>query len=151
MQAAGDAGALQGLLLAVFGAHGHQAGHFGLGNGDFLAAELGELDVSDFVIGGGHRCPRWAVVLADFRGAAGGEGTRSAGSWGVYSHPAARVQMARGRGRARRCKSICLKLDRPWKVISNNLIGVLSIYPANHSNCSDRSSYLSTVPRHCGQ
>ena len=50
VERAGDAGALQRLLRAVFLADGHQAGHLGLGDRDFLAAEIGKADVLDDVI-----------------------------------------------------------------------------------------------------
>ena len=50
VQRAGDARALQRLLRAVFLAGRHQAGHFGFGERDFLAAEIGEPDVGDDVI-----------------------------------------------------------------------------------------------------
>ena len=46
----GDARALQGLLRAVFLANGHEARHLGLGDRDFLAAEIGKADVFDDVI-----------------------------------------------------------------------------------------------------
>jgi hypothetical protein len=42
--------ALQRLGLAELFARGHQAGHFGFGDGDFLAAEIGELDVCNNVV-----------------------------------------------------------------------------------------------------
>ena len=42
VQAAGDAGALERLGAAVLFAQGHQAGHFVLGELDFLAAPFGE-------------------------------------------------------------------------------------------------------------
>ena len=48
------------LLRAVFLARRHQAGHFGLGERDFLAAEFGEANVFDDVFGrsfGGHDDP----------------------------------------------------------------------------------------------
>ncbi len=47
VQRAGDTRALQRLLRAVFLAGGHQAGHFGLGERELLAAEIGEADVLD--------------------------------------------------------------------------------------------------------
>ncbi len=47
-----DARAAQRLLGAVFLARRHQAGHLGLGDGDFLAAPFGEADVLDDVVGG---------------------------------------------------------------------------------------------------
>ena len=50
VQRAGDTGALQRLARAIFGARRHQAGHFGLGDGDFLAAPFGEFDVGDDII-----------------------------------------------------------------------------------------------------
>ncbi len=53
VQGAGDAGALQRLLRAVFLAGRHQARHFGLGQRDFLAAEIGERHVLDDVVGEG--------------------------------------------------------------------------------------------------
>ena len=52
VQRAGDAGARQGLGRAVLGAHGHQAGHLVLGEADLVAAELGEGQVGDLVVGG---------------------------------------------------------------------------------------------------
>jgi hypothetical protein len=41
VQGAGDAGALQWLGFREFFADRHQAGHFGLGDQDFLAAPVG--------------------------------------------------------------------------------------------------------------
>ena len=49
VERAGDARALQRLLGAVFGASRHQAGHFGFGDGDFLAAVFGQLHIGDDV------------------------------------------------------------------------------------------------------
>jgi hypothetical protein len=61
MQRAGDTRALQRLLGAVFLARCHQARHFSLGQREFLAAEIGERNVLDDVVGearllggGGH-------------------------------------------------------------------------------------------------
>ena len=53
VQRAGDARAFQRLLGAVFLARLHQAGHFGFGQRDFLAAEVGQRDVFDDVVAGG--------------------------------------------------------------------------------------------------
>ena len=53
VQRAGNARALQRLLGAVFLARLHQAGHFGFGQRDFLAAEIGERNVLDDVVAGG--------------------------------------------------------------------------------------------------
>ena len=50
VQRAGHPHAFQGLLGAVLLADGHQAGHFLLGHGDFLAAPIGEAEVFDLVI-----------------------------------------------------------------------------------------------------
>ena len=50
VQRAGDAGALERLAGAEFLAAGHQARHFGLGNFDFRAAEIGKCDIGDNVI-----------------------------------------------------------------------------------------------------
>ena len=50
VQRAGDAGALQRLSGAEFGTAGHQARHFGFGNGNFLAAEIGKANVRDDVV-----------------------------------------------------------------------------------------------------
>ena len=52
VQRAGDARAFERLLRPIFLARRHQARHFGLGDGDFLAAPIGEADVLDHVIGG---------------------------------------------------------------------------------------------------
>lgn len=51
MQTAGDARAGERLGGGVFAADGHQTGHFGLGDGDLLAAEAGQIDVGNLVIG----------------------------------------------------------------------------------------------------
>jgi hypothetical protein len=55
--------ALQRLFRAVFLAQRHQARHFGFGDIEFLAAELGEGDVFDDVVG--HEvCPcRCSIAL----------------------------------------------------------------------------------------
>ena len=50
VQGAGDAGALERLARAIFGARRHQARHFRLGDGDFLIAPFGEADVGDDII-----------------------------------------------------------------------------------------------------
>jgi hypothetical protein len=47
VDAAGDACALERLLLRELFADGHQAGHFGLGDADFLAAPGGKRQVGD--------------------------------------------------------------------------------------------------------
>jgi hypothetical protein len=58
VQRAGDPRTLERLRGAVFLTGGHQARHLGLGNVDFLAAEIGELDVLDDVfLGDGHDDP----------------------------------------------------------------------------------------------
>ena len=49
VQGAGDAGALQG-FAAVFLAQRHQTGHFGLGNVELLAAEIGLIDIGNDAI-----------------------------------------------------------------------------------------------------
>ena len=66
VQRAGDAHALQRLAGRVLLADGHQAGHFVLGDGDFLAAPLGQAHVGDFVVGsdGSERC---GAHLVSFR------------------------------------------------------------------------------------
>ena len=52
VQGAGDARALQRLLLRVFGAGRHEARHLGLGDRDLFAAVVRKLDVGDGVIVG---------------------------------------------------------------------------------------------------
>ena len=52
MQRAGDPGALQRLRGAIFGAERHKAGHFGFGDCDFLAAEVGKTNVGDHIVTG---------------------------------------------------------------------------------------------------
>ncbi len=56
VQAAGDARAREGLLARKFVAERHQARHFGLGDGNFLAPPIGERNVLHLVILGnrGH-------------------------------------------------------------------------------------------------
>ncbi len=51
VQRAGDARAAQRLLGPVFFARRHQTGHFGLGDGKFLAAPFGEAEILDDVVG----------------------------------------------------------------------------------------------------
>jgi hypothetical protein len=51
VQAAGDARALERLLRSKFLADGHQAGHFGFGDADFLAAPVGKRQVGNGAIG----------------------------------------------------------------------------------------------------
>ena len=51
VQGAGDTHALEGLLLAVLGTQGHEAGHFVLGDLEFLAAPFSEAEVGNFEIG----------------------------------------------------------------------------------------------------
>ena len=55
VQRPGDAHALQRLVAAYFLRIGHQAGHFILGDGDLLAAPIGQGHVGDFVFGSGMR------------------------------------------------------------------------------------------------
>ncbi len=52
----GDADAIEGFLWAVFGADGHEAGHFVFGDVNFFAAKVGEGDVFDKVVGEFSRC-----------------------------------------------------------------------------------------------
>jgi len=57
VEATGDARSLERFRLAVFFAEGHEAGHFILGEIDFLASPIGKFDVFDFVgegTDGGH-------------------------------------------------------------------------------------------------
>ena len=63
VQGAGDADASEGLFRAVFLAGGHQAGHFALGDGEFLTAEVGEGDVFDFVVA--HSGRVWVQVRGE--------------------------------------------------------------------------------------
>ncbi len=53
VQRSGDAGALERLALREFLADGHQAGHFGFRDADFLAAPVGQREVGDGAILGG--------------------------------------------------------------------------------------------------
>src|SRR5699024_12050867 len=50
VQRAGDTGPGQRLLAGEFFTNRYQAGHFGLGNGDFAPAPVGQADVGDDVI-----------------------------------------------------------------------------------------------------
>ena len=51
VQRSGDAHAFERLGFRVFFANCHEAGHFVLGDGDFLATPLGERDVGDDIVG----------------------------------------------------------------------------------------------------
>jgi hypothetical protein len=53
VQRAGDPRALERLSGCVFIANGHQTGHLGLGNADFLAAPCGQAEVGDLEVGEG--------------------------------------------------------------------------------------------------
>ena len=55
VQRTGDACALERLGGSVFAADGHQAGHLGLGDLDFLAAPVGQGEIGDAVVFG-SRC-----------------------------------------------------------------------------------------------
>jgi len=50
MQAAGDARAFERQLALIFLTHRHQAGHFGLGEADFLPPPGREAHILDFEI-----------------------------------------------------------------------------------------------------
>src|SRR3546814_7802260 len=52
VQRSGDARALQRLGRAIFLAQRHQARHFGFGDRDFLASEIGKTDVGDHIVTG---------------------------------------------------------------------------------------------------
>ena len=80
MQAAGNAGALQRLLLAVLRPQRHQAGHLGLGDGDLLAAPIGEGDIGDPVVGGAD------LVVGRFRRRDGFGGSGLGGGRGFGGH-----------------------------------------------------------------
>ena len=41
----------KGLAVGVFFPQCHQTGHFGFGNGDFLASPFGQGHIGDFIIG----------------------------------------------------------------------------------------------------
>ena len=62
VQRAGDPRALERLRLAELGAQRHEARHLGLGDLDLLAAEIGQRDVPDEVVGVLH-----GVILAHRR------------------------------------------------------------------------------------
>lgn len=55
MQATGDAGALEGLLLGVLLAGGHKTGHLVLGELDLATTESGQAEVGDLELLGGSR------------------------------------------------------------------------------------------------
>ncbi len=67
VERAGDARAAQRLGRTELLAQCHEAGHFGLGDLDFLAAEIGERDVLDDIVLSerGHRCDSLASGKAD--------------------------------------------------------------------------------------
>ena len=50
VQAAGDARAFQRLAGAVLLSKGHETGHFGLCDRDFLSAEIGQRDIGDHIV-----------------------------------------------------------------------------------------------------
>ena len=56
VERARDADARKRLVRRVFFANGHQAGHFLLGDRDFLAAPIGKGDVTDFEVGCFRKC-----------------------------------------------------------------------------------------------
>ena len=63
VQRAGDAGALQRLRLAELLAGGHQARHLGLGDGDFLAAPVGQADVLHYIVVASRHERHPAVII----------------------------------------------------------------------------------------
>jgi hypothetical protein len=60
VQAADDARAAQRLLLAIFAAQRHQPRHLGFGDGDLLAAPIGERNIGNLAVGenGHHGLPK---------------------------------------------------------------------------------------------
>ena len=50
MQAARDTCTLERLLIAIFFTQRHQAGHFGLCDRNFLAAEISQADIRHVII-----------------------------------------------------------------------------------------------------
>ena len=88
VQRAGDARALERLLRAVLFAGRHQAGHLGFGERDFLAAEVGEADVLDDVVGGGGGLGFGGRGHDDPWLARWGEGAWTFGLGRAYSRPA---------------------------------------------------------------
>ena len=64
VQRAGHPDPFQGFLGAVFLADGHQAGHFLLGHGDFLAAPIGEAEVPDLVSRSSRALRHWRTRLS---------------------------------------------------------------------------------------
>ena len=54
---------LSGWLRGVLLADGHEAGHLGLGDGDLLAAPVGEREVGDVEVGGLAAGFRVAFIL----------------------------------------------------------------------------------------
>eukprot|EP01002_Notosolenus_urceolatus_P008839 NODE_333_length_2218_cov_2290.191793_g264_i0.p2 GENE.NODE_333_length_2218_cov_2290.191793_g264_i0~~NODE_333_length_2218_cov_2290.191793_g264_i0.p2 ORF type:complete len:691 (-),score=252.53 NODE_333_length_2218_cov_2290.191793_g264_i0:39-2111(-) len=71
VQAATDAGTLEGLGSTKLRAEGHQAGHLILSQGQFLAAELSQVHIGNFevshchrvVIGAGENRKKWLCIL----------------------------------------------------------------------------------------
>src|SRR5690606_9541700 len=55
VERSGDAGALQGLGVAVPLAEGHEAGHLVLGESDLVSAEVGQPEVGNLVVVGSQR------------------------------------------------------------------------------------------------
>ena len=89
VQRAGDAGALERLLRAELLAQRHQAGHLVLGEADLVAAELGQREVGDLVVGrcrcglGSGRWSWWSPYfncVASVR-RAGAAGARACWRW----------------------------------------------------------------------
>jgi hypothetical protein len=68
MCSAGDARALQRLVLGEFLADGHEAGHLGLGDADFLAAPVGQGKVGDCVVFGFSHCVHESSLNCDREG-----------------------------------------------------------------------------------
>ena len=108
VQRAGDAHALERFLLGVFLAHGHQAGHLVFGDGDFLAAPIGEREIANDVFFAGRRLRGvFGEGFADFVEAGAGAiagGFFSLGhNFNRFQVEGLRFQVVRLRARMRPC------------------------------------------------
>ena len=97
-------------------AHRHQAGHLVLGEADLLAAELGEREVGDLVVGRGQRAGVVVVMRSPGRWSSGRRPRRASASCFSCSQ---RSQSSAGTSSGRRGSAASQRLDGPRRPASS--------------------------------
>ena len=140
VQRAGDARALERLRGAELLAQRHQAGHLVLGELDLLAAEVGEADVGDLVVGRAW----WSSRLHQGRGSVAPRRRPAASSASPAPSAASR---ARGRARDAPARGPSQRVDRAAQL--RVLAGAAARRRRRRGRARARSSSSRRVRRRC--